>query len=95
MGINEKLRQLRLKLRRAWHSFQGTPDPAATAGPGVPKPKRNPAIILRSETIEQEIVQDVIQDTQEQCAELDEAMRGGNGHGQAEGEHDYDETTQL
>jgi len=88
MGINEKLGRFRLRLRRAWKVLQGIPEPISD------KIKREPATVLRSDALEREIIDDAMRDIQEQCAELDDAMRGGNGHEPAKGD-DYDETQEL
>jgi len=78
-------------MARAWQGFRGqavakledmpaldlgNPDLAAIHA----KARESMTSILRDDTLEAELVQEIIDDTQEQAAALDESMRGNNGH---------------
>jgi len=103
MKLSERLRLFRQRMSHAWLAVRGqavaklddlpainlrNPDVAAIHA----KAKQHMADILRDDALEQELVQEIISDTQEHAAELDESMRGNNGHDRGEGDS-YDKTT--
>jgi len=105
MGISEQLRRFRLRLRRAWQTIQGQADTKLENMPVLDiqnpdlaaihaKARQHMADIMRDDVLEQELVDDIIRETQEQTAALDDAMRGHNGHDRLPG-GDNDKTAQL
>jgi len=103
MKLSERLRLFRQRMAHAWQTVRGQAVTALEDMPAInlknpdlaaihAKAKEHMTSILRDDALEQELVDQIIDETQQQCAELDESMRGNNGHDRGEGDS-YDKTT--